>query len=52
MKQDAEKLLADRLAPYNIIVQDFNIVDFQWASQDFVNAIRGEAGGRAECSES
>jgi regulator of protease activity HflC (stomatin/prohibitin superfamily) len=39
VKQDAEKLLADRLSPYNIIVQDLNIVDFQWTSQDFINAI-------------
>jgi len=39
VKQDAEKLLADRLAPYNIVVQDLNIVDFQWTSQDFINAI-------------
>ena len=39
VKQDAEKLLSDRLNPYNIIVQDLNIVDFQWTSQDFVNAI-------------
>jgi regulator of protease activity HflC (stomatin/prohibitin superfamily) len=39
VKQDAEKLLSDRLTPYNIIVQDLNIVDFQWTSQDFINAI-------------
>jgi prohibitin 2 len=39
VKQDAEKLLSERLTPYNIFVQDLNIVDFQWTSQDFINAI-------------